>query len=157
MTDKKTSEPNTAEVLAAEPVETVETNQEASEQSVLEAAKAEIKVMLAKASEEAAKIVADAKQAAQSVESTKPPNQDEQEAYLNEYVEIQLFQDNGKYKDDVFVAVNGETCLIKRGMPVKVKRKFAQLIDSGQRQDLYAAQLAEQYANDYREKQSALT
>ena len=44
----------------------------------------------------------------------------------NTLVEIELFRDNRDYKDDVFVAVNGESCVIARGKKVKVKKKFAQ-------------------------------
>ena len=39
-----------------------------------------------------------------------------------ELVSIRLFKDNDKYKDDVFVAVNGEAIQIKRGETVKIKR-----------------------------------
>lgn len=45
-----------------------------------------------------------------------------------EYVEIRLFKDSGKYNSDVFVAVNGENCIVQRGKPVKIKRKFANVI-----------------------------
>lgn len=115
--------------------ETVKTKTEAGEQAEAEAVK-DIKI--------------ETKAAAAA--ETSDPN-----AYLEEYIEIMLFKDNDKYKDDLFVSVNGQTCLIKRGVPVKVKRKFAQLIDSSQRQDLYAAQLAEQFANQYREKEKVLS
>lgn len=54
---------------------------------------------------------------------------------MEDYVEIKLFHDGDKYKDDVFVSVNGENCLIRRGVPVKVKRKFAQVLDSSDKQD----------------------
>jgi len=87
-----------------------------------------------------------------TVKVTTQAEESDPNAYLEEYVEVMLFKDNDKYKDDLFVSVNGQTCLIKRGIPVKVKRKFALLIDSSQRQDLYAAQVAEQFANDYREE-----
>ena len=33
-------------------------------------------------------------------------------------------EDNDKYKDNVFVSVNGENCVIPRGKLVKIKRKF---------------------------------
>ena len=36
-----------------------------------------------------------------------------------ELVEITLFRDGEKYKDDVYVCVNGEGCLIRRGEPVR--------------------------------------
>ena len=54
---------------------------------------------------------------------------------ISEYVEIELFADNDKYKDPLFVGVNGETCLIQRGVPVKVKRKFVEVIRNSEAQD----------------------
>lgn len=59
---------------------------------------------------------------------------------MEEYVTVTLRK--GPYKElqeDVFVAVNGETCLIKRGRPVKVKRKFAIALRQSRRQDIVAA------------------
>lgn len=64
-----------------------------------------------------------------------------QEEYLNEYVDIKLFRDSDRYTDDVFVAVNGENCVIKRGEWVKVKRKFALVLEQSEIQDMRAAQL----------------
>ena len=40
---------------------------------------------------------------------------------MEEYIAIKLFKDNDRYKDDVYVAVNGHNCLIKRGEWVKIK------------------------------------
>ena len=48
------------------------------------------------------------------------------------------------YKDDVFVSVNGENCVIKRGERVKIKRKFAEILDNSEHQDYETAQLIEQ-------------
>ena len=39
----------------------------------------------------------------------------EYERYLNEYISVKLFKDNDRYRDDVYVAVNGQNCIIKRG------------------------------------------
>ena len=36
------------------------------------------------------------------------------QAYLEEYIAIKLFKDNDRYKDDVYVAINGKNCVIKR-------------------------------------------
>ena len=66
---------------------------------------------------------------------------EEEKAYMNELVFIRLFKDNSRYKDDLFVAVNGENCVIKRGAWVKVKRKFAKVIDSSLIQDQIAGDL----------------
>ena len=63
---------------------------------------------------------------------------------MNEYVEVKLFKDNDKYKDDVFVAVNGENCVIKRGERVKIKRKFAEVLDHSEHQDYETSKLVEQ-------------
>lgn len=60
--------------------------------------------------------------------------------WLEEYVEIQLFKDGKDYKDDVSVHCDGENCVIKRGVPVKVKRKFALMLEESQRQDIAAAE-----------------
>lgn len=58
-----------------------------------------------------------------------------------ELVTIELFKDNGKYKDPLFVAVNGETVLIERGVPVQIKQKFAWAIDQSNFQDKHTTQM----------------
>ena len=73
------------------------------------------------------------------------------EAYLNEYVAIKLFRDNDRYRDDVYVAVNGRNCVIKRGEWVKVKRKFALVLDQSEIQDMMTAELLEAEQKRYRE------
>ncbi len=60
---------------------------------------------------------------------------------MEQYVEVRLQKDNHRYKDDVFVAVNGETCLIQRGTPVRVKRKFALALENSLSQDERTATL----------------
>ena len=69
-----------------------------------------------------------------------------------ELVEIMLFKDNERYKDDVFVAVNGETCQVKRGVPVKIKRKFAEVIQNSMKQDAETAQLIERESGRFRQE-----
>ena len=66
-----------------------------------------------------------------------------QEAWLNEYVEVRLFKDNEKYKDDVYVAINGKNCIIRRGVWTRIRRKFALLLDQSEIQDLRTAELME--------------
>ena len=73
------------------------------------------------------------------------------EAYLNEYVAIKLFRDNDRYRDDVYVAVNGRNCVIKRGEWVKVKRKCALVLDQSEIQDMKTAELLEAEQKRYRE------
>lgn len=69
----------------------------------------------------------------------------------NDLVNIHLFKDGGKYKGDVFVAVNGKTALIKRGETVAVKAKFAEVLDHSMEQDSATAELMERKSNEYRE------
>ena len=77
------------------------------------------------------------------------------EAYLNEYVAVKLFRDNDRYKDDVYVAINGQNCLIKRGEWVKIKRKFAMVLDQSEIQDIKTAEMLEAEQNRFREAEEA--
>lgn len=44
----------------------------------------------------------------------------------------------GNRQKDVFCAVNGETCVIKRGVPVQIKRKFYDALMNAQTQQVAA-------------------
>lgn len=77
------------------------------------------------------------------------------EAYLNELVAVKLFRDNDRYKDDVYVAVNGHNCIIKRGEWVKIKRKFAMVLDQSEIQDMKTAEMLEAEQNRFREAEAA--
>lgn len=48
---------------------------------------------------------------------------------------IRLFRDNGEYKDDLFVSVNGHSYLIKRGVEVEVPDYIAQVIEDAEAQN----------------------
>ena len=72
-----------------------------------------------------------------------------QEAWLNEYVEIKLFKDNDKYKDDVYVAVNGKNCVIRRGEWTRIRRKYALLLDQSEIQDLRTAELMAKQSDQF--------
>lgn len=113
---------------------------------------AQVDAMLAKAREEADRIIADAK-ATVGGELTEEQKKkaEEEKAYYNELVEVKLFKDNNKYKDDVFVAVNGENCVIKRGEKVMVKRKFAELLDCSDLQDYETSLLIEKKSSEFAE------
>ena len=77
---------------------------------------------------------------------------DEYERYLNEYISIKLFKDNDRYRDDVYVAVNGQNCIIKRGEWVRIKRKFALVLDASEIQDMKTAQFIENEQKSFAEK-----
>lgn len=68
-----------------------------------------------------------------------------------EYVEIKLFKDGEKYTDDVFVCVNGDGCTIQRGIPVKVKKKFADTLVYSQEQQDYAVQYIKELSESFAE------
>lgn len=136
MAGKKTKVAENTEVVETTP----DANVEAQAKEMLDNAKEEAEKIVADAKEEAEKIVADAK-ASVSEETTEEQKQavGTEQAYYDELVEIELFKDNGKYKDDVFVAVNGIGCLIQRGKRVRVKRKFANALEDSMNQDKKAS------------------
>lgn len=80
-----------------------------------------------------------------SKQPTKAPLRDEGE----EYVSVQLFRDNDRYKDDVFVAVNGDRCQIQRGVRTKIKRKFLWAIQNQMRQDAAYADYIRQLQTEF--------
>lgn len=71
---------------------------------------------------------------------------------MEEYVEVFLFKDGDKYKDDVFVAVNGQNCVVQRGKPVKIKRKFAEVLRESMDQDASTAQMVERESSRFRQR-----
>ena len=110
----------------------------------------QVEEMLANAKAEAEKIVADAKASVSGelTEEQKKANE-ERKAYWNETVKVKLFRDNNKYKDDVYVAVNGENCVIKRGQEVEIKRKFADVLDKSDLQDYETSMLIEKKSSEF--------
>ena len=110
----------------------------------------QVQEMLAQAKAEAERIVAEAKASVSGelTEEQKKANA-EREAYWNELVEVKLFKDNNKYKDDVYVSVNGENCVIKRGERVMVKRKFADVLDKSDMQDYETSLLIEKKSSEF--------
>ena len=73
----------------------------------------------------------------------------------DELVTVQLFRDNDKYQGDVFVAVNGQTCLIKRGVPVQIKQKFARVLEESMAQDNATADLISRETSKFQEESRA--
>lgn len=118
-------------------------------ESVLSEVQAEIAKMLEEAKAEAAKIVAEAKaQANPANDAEKAKRMAEDKARGEELVEVKLFKDTGKYKDDVFVGCNGDTIAIKRGERVAIKRKFAEILDNSERQDYETAEMISRMKED---------
>lgn len=112
--------------------------------------------IIAQARAEADKILADAKAAAVAQAEAPAPSPAPAASRDEELVPIRLFKDNERYKDDVFVAVNGERVQIRRGETVRIKRKFAQVLEQSMRQDTATARLMEQKAAEYEANAKAL-
>ena len=116
----------------------------------------EAEEIIAQARAEADKILADAKAAAVAQAEAPAPSPAPATSRDEELVPIRLFKDNERYKDDVFVAVNGERVRIRRGETVRIKRKFAQVLEQSMRQDTATARLMEQKAAEYEANAKAL-
>lgn len=52
-----------------------------------------------------------------------------------EKVKIRLFKDNARYKNDVFVGVNGRSYVIRRGEEVEVPVEVAEVLEHSAAQD----------------------
>ena len=61
-------------------------------------------------------------------------------------VKIRLFKDSNKYKNDLFVGVNGRTFQIKRGVEVEVPESVALVIEDAQAQEIEAMRVMEELA-----------
>ena len=77
------------------------------------------------------------------------------EKYLNEYISVKLFKDNDRYRDDVYVAVNGQNCIIKRGEWVRIKRKFALVLDASEIQDMKTSEYMEREQSRFMKESAA--
>ena len=116
----------------------------------VESVQAMIQEMLAQARAEADKIVQEAKAQVAGVPAGMTAEEKaEYDAYMNEEVEVKLFKDNGKYKDPLYVGVNGENVVIERGVRVKIKRKFAEVLDNSDKQDYETSQLIERKSDEF--------
>ena len=124
-------------------------NEEVAETMSLADVQKQIADMLAAAKMEAERIIAEAGKKTGVVSAERAAELAADKARGEELVEIKLFKDTGKYKDDVFVACNGEAIAIKRGERVKIKRKFAEILDNSEHQDYETAQLIEQKSGEW--------
>ncbi|MCC8122766.1 MAG: hypothetical protein LIO58_04425 [Oscillospiraceae bacterium] len=81
----------------------------------------------------------------------------EKTAGAENLVSMRLFRDNARYKDDVFVAVNGKGWLIQRGVDVEVPDYVAEVLTQSMEQDTSAAQLMQQEAELFRQESEKLS
>lgn len=80
----------------------------------------------------------------------KKPKQEE------ELVSVQLFKDSEKYKNDVTLHVNGQRVTIQRGKVVRIKRKFAEVLEHSQMQDAQTADLITRKQDEFKSQSKAL-
>lgn len=66
-----------------------------------------------------------------------------------ERVPVRLFKDGNRYKDDVFVAVNGRAVQIRRGVTVLVDPAVAEVLENSLDQDDRTASRIQQEAGRY--------
>ena len=116
------------------------------------ALKAEYEQKLAEKDAENARLRGEKK----SAEDKARAKAQEYEDYLNEYISVKLFKDNDKYRDDVYVAVNGQNCVIKRGEWVKIKRKFALVLDASEIQVMKTAEYIEREQKSFAAQSAAV-
>lgn len=131
--------------------------QESPKDDAIAQAEARIAELLAAAEkkfEEAEKMLAVAEKATGKIALTEEQKRINAEG--EEYVTVKLFKDSGKYADDVFVAVNGEGCNIPRGKPVKIKKKFAEVLDQSDLQDMKTAEFMDAEAEKFAQQSKAL-
>lgn len=76
------------------------------------------------------------------VATEKKPGQD------RKMVKIRLFKGSGKYADDVFVGLNGETWKIQRGVEVEVPEGVAEILEHSAQQDAMTAEKLEKLAEN---------
>jgi hypothetical protein len=125
----------------------------------VEVAEKKIAAMLEKATKTAKEIIDNATKEAMNIAGNKTVasagTSEVSNSDLEELVTVQLFKDSDKYKDDVFVAVNGEALLIQRGKPVRIKKKFALALEQSMRQDEYTASYSEGLQDEFKEREAA--
>ena len=105
-------------------------------QDIVEKARAEAAAILEAARKSAAAMAPETKEV-----SPNPP--------AEKTVRIKLPKDNYRYRDDVFVGVNGKGWLIKRGIPVEVPEIVAEVLEQSALQDESTAMLIERESTKY--------
>jgi hypothetical protein len=66
-------------------------------------------------------------------------------------VTIELFRDDYRYKEPLFVGINGQTWLIKRGVPVEVDDYVADFIEQQKAEEARIMRRVDQEEKEYQE------
>ncbi len=67
-------------------------------------------------------------------------------------VKVKLFRDNSQYKESVYVAVNGESYIVPRGVEVEVPDYVAKVLQNSIDEDQRTAEMLLQKVDNFREK-----
>ena len=108
--------------------------------------------IILEATKKAEEILARAEKAANKISGGETLPYDKRPEILAEIkrgedsIEVNLFKDNDKYKDDVYAAIGGSNILIKRGISVKIPKKYDAIIKQAQKQNKIAMAYVESLA-----------
>lgn len=67
----------------------------------------------------------------------------------DDLVEFEAFYDGDKYKDDIFVCINGAPRQIKRGVKVMIPRAVAEVLTQSIESDRQTARMMDSLANEF--------
>ena len=67
-------------------------------------------------------------------------------------VKVKLFRDNNQYKDSVYVAVNGESYMVPRGVEVEVPDYVANVLQNSIEEDQRTAEMLLKKVEEFDEK-----
>lgn len=89
--------------------------------------------------------------ATKKIEAEATTEVKQEEAYdpMKDLVDFYAFKDNGKYKDDIIVGINGRFLRIMRGKRVKIPRPYYDVLMQSQEQDAKTASMMETLQEDY--------
>jgi hypothetical protein len=82
--------------------------------------------------------VEEAKTSEDTVQEAKTPDTAQDDDYVDH---IPLFRDGDRYKDPLNVIINGKKYSVPRGVPLRLPRTVAEVIDQSIAQDAYANEL----------------
>ena len=72
---------------------------------------------------------------AEEAKTVTTPDAEQEATPEKDTVVIHLFKDNARYKEPVFVAVNGEAYLVQRGVDVEVPKAIAEVLQHSEEMD----------------------
>lgn len=67
----------------------------------------------------------------------------------DDLVEFEAFYDGDKYKDDIFVCINGRPMQIKRGVKVMIPRAVAEVLTQSIESDRQTARMMDSLASEF--------